>query len=46
MRYLIVFAECELRFAAFNDGWTQYGFVVFGIESVDFPSRDVYNQQP
>lgn len=34
--------ECGLRFAAFNDGWTECGFVVFGIESVDFPNIVMY----
>lgn len=27
----------DLKFAVFNDGWTEDGYVVFGIESVDFP---------
>ena len=26
-----------LRFAAFNEGWTEDGYVVFGIMSIDFP---------
>ena len=35
--------ECGLRFAAFNDGYTECGFVVFGIESVDFPDIVMYS---
>jgi hypothetical protein len=34
--------ECGLRFAAFNDGYTPCGFVVFGIESIDFPDVVMY----
>lgn len=34
--------ECGLRFAVFNDGWTECGFVIFGIESVDFPEVIMY----
>jgi hypothetical protein len=34
--------EYGLKFAAFNDGWTENGFVVFGIESVDFPNVVMY----
>jgi len=34
--------ECKLRFAVFNAGWTECGFVVFGIESVDFPDVVMY----
>ena len=34
--------ECGLQFAVFNDGWTDCGFVVFGIESVDFPEVIMY----
>jgi hypothetical protein len=31
-----------LRFRAFNDGWTTAGAVVFGIESVEFPTVVMY----
>ena len=31
-----------LRFSVFNDGYTEDGFVVFGIESVDFPDVIMY----
>lgn len=31
-----------LQFAVFNDGTTECGFVVFGIESIDFPSVVMY----
>ena len=34
--------ECGLRFAVFNEGYTECGFVVFGIESVDFPDVVMY----
>ena len=34
--------QCGLRFAVFNDGWTDDGYVVFGIESVDFPDVVMY----
>ena len=34
--------EHGLRYAVFNDGWTEDGFVVFGIESVDFPDVVMY----
>jgi hypothetical protein len=34
--------EYGLRFAVFNDGWTECGFVVFGIESIDFPEVVMY----
>ncbi len=29
--------DLGLKFAVYNDGWTDYGFIVFGIASVDFP---------
>ena len=35
--------NCGLRFAAFKDGWKDDGFVVFGIESVDFPDLVMYS---
>ncbi len=31
-----------LRYAAFNDGMTEDGFIVFGIESIDFPDIVMY----
>jgi hypothetical protein len=31
-----------LRFHVFNDGWTEDGLVVFGIESAEFPSVVMY----
>ncbi|MEG3895670.1 MULTISPECIES: hypothetical protein [unclassified Microcoleus] len=31
-----------LLFSVFNDGWTDNGFIVFGIESVDFPDVQMY----
>ncbi|MEM9544111.1 MAG: hypothetical protein AAGA60_32080 [Cyanobacteria bacterium P01_E01_bin.42] len=34
--------ECGLRFSVFNDGWYDDGFVVFGIESLDFPTVIMY----
>jgi len=34
--------KCELRFAVFNEGSTECGFVVFGIESVEFPDVVMY----
>lgn len=34
--------ECGLRFYAFQAGWTNFGFVVFGIGSVDFPEVVMY----
>jgi hypothetical protein len=34
--------EHGLRYAVFNDGWTEDGSVVFGIESVDFPNVVMY----
>ncbi|BDM78772.1 hypothetical protein [Acaryochloris marina] len=34
--------DCGLHFAVFNDGYTECGFVVFGIESVDFPDVAMY----
>jgi hypothetical protein len=33
----------RLRFACFNEGWTEDGFVVFGIESVEFPEIVAYS---
>lgn len=33
----------RLHFACFNDGWTEDGFVVFGIESVEFPEIVAYS---
>jgi hypothetical protein len=33
--------DCGLQIAVFNDGWTESGFIVFGIESVDFPEPDI-----
>lgn len=33
----------DLKFAVFNDGWTADGYVVFGIESVDFPDIAAYS---
>lgn len=32
----------ELRFCAWNDGWTGDGFVVFGIGSVEFPRVEMF----
>lgn len=32
----------DLKFAVFNDGWTEDGYVVFGIESVEFPDIVLY----
>ena len=29
--------EHDLKFAAFNDGWTSHGFWVIAIASLDFP---------
>ena len=43
--YFALRSECrdaDLRFAVFNDGWTDYGFVVFGIQSLDFPELIAY----
>jgi hypothetical protein len=34
--------DLGLHFAAFNDGWTDDGFVVFGISSVEFPDVVTY----
>ncbi|MEH2027711.1 hypothetical protein [Nostoc sp.] len=34
--------EYELRFAAFLDGWTEDGFWIIGIESIDFPHIVMY----
>jgi hypothetical protein len=33
----------RLRFACFNEGWTEDGFVVFGIGSVEFPDIVAYS---
>ena len=32
----------NLQFSVFNDDWTNNGFIVFGIESVDFPDVQMY----
>lgn len=29
--------DCGLSFSVFNAGWTDYGFIIFAIESVEFP---------
>lgn len=34
--------NCGLLFSVFNAGWTDYGFIVFGIESIDFPDIQMY----
>lgn len=34
--------ECGLQFAVFSDGYTECGFIVFGIESVEFPDVVMY----
>lgn len=35
--------KCGFRFAVFNDGWTEGGWVVFGFESIDFPNLTRYS---
>lgn len=37
------FERLGLQFACFNDGWTEDGFVVFGLEAVEFPEVVAYS---
>ncbi|VEP14047.1 conserved hypothetical protein [Hyella patelloides LEGE 07179] len=34
--------DCSLQFLVFNAGWTDYGFIILGIKSVEFPDIVMY----